>query len=149
MEKNKFKVFLDTNVLLDVLSVPQRASADASRIVVQAVFSGIVEGVLTTQSILDAAYILSRTSDSFDREGFGRCVLTLMNYFYVDSIHIFDIRDAIKDSDGDFEDDAQFAHAQAEGCDAIITSDREFRRRKGASGILFFSPEEFVERLQR
>lgn len=71
-----------------------------------------------------------------------------MNYFYVDSIHILDIREAIKDSDGDLEDDAQFAHAQAEGCYAIITSDREFRRRKGTSGILFFSPEEFVERLQ-
>ena len=149
MAKSKFKVLLDTNVLLDVLCTPKRRSADASQVVVQAVFSGIVEGVLTTQSILDAAYILTRTSEVFDREGFGRCVLTLMNRFTVDSIHIFDIRDAVRDSDGDLEDDAHFAHAQAEGCDAIITSDREFRRRKEDSGILLFTPEEFVGQLRR
>ena len=148
MARNKFKAFLDTNVLLDVLCTPKRPSADSSRFILQAVLSGHLEGVITTQSILDAAYILSKVSSPFDREGFGKCVLYLMNFLYIDSIHIFDIREAILSPGADLEDDAQFAHALSEGCDAIITSDRGFRHRKENSGILFFTPDEFVKRLR-
>lgn len=57
--------------------------------------------------------------------------------------------DAILHGDGDLEDDALFSHADAEGCDAIITSDREFRRRKESSGLPFYTPEAFVARLRR
>lgn len=104
-----------------------------------------MEAVITTQSILDAAYILSCVNDHFDKEAFGRCVLSMMDFMTIDSIHIFDIRDAIFRPGRDLEDDAQAEYAQAEGCDAIITSDRDFRRRSDSSGILYFSPEEFVE----
>lgn len=148
MVEFKFKAFLDTNVLLDVLCTPKRPSADASAVVFQAIRSGYLEGVITTQSILDAAYILSRTSGRFDREAFGQCILSMMNFLNINAIHIFDIRDAVLRGDGDLEDDTLFAHAEAEGCDAVITSDREFRCRKDASGIPFFTPEEFVSRLR-
>lgn len=145
MGKVKYKVFLDTNVLLDVLCPDNRPSSGASRIIFQAVYTGLMEAVITTQSILDAAYILSCVNDHFDKEAFGRCVLSMMDFMTIDSIHIFDIRDAIFRPGRDLEDDAQAEHAQAEGCDAIITSDRDFRRRNDSSGILYFSPEEFVE----
>lgn len=145
MGKVKYKIFLDTNVLLDVLCPDNRPSSEASRIIFQAVYTGLMEAVITTQSILDAAYILSRVSDHFDKEAFGRCIISMMDFMTIDSIHIFDIRDAILRPGRDLEDDAQAEHAQAEGCDAIITSDRDFRHRSDGSGILFFSPEEFVE----
>ena len=79
---------------------------------------------------------------------FGQCILSITNYINIDAIHYFDIRDAILHGGGDLEDDAQFAHADAEGCDAVVTSDREFRRRKEGSGLLFFTPEEFAARLR-
>lgn len=145
MGKVKYKVFLDTNVLLDVLCPDNRPSSGASRIILQAVYTGLMEAVITTQSILDAAYILSCVNDHFDKEAFGRCIISMMDFMTIDSIHIFDIRDAIFRPGRDLEDDAQAEHAQAEGCDAIITSDRDFRRRNDSSGILYFSPEEFVE----
>ena len=148
METFKFRAFLDTNVLLDVLCTPKRPSAEASAVIFQAVRSGIFEGFITTQSILDAAYILSRQGGSFDREAFGQCILSMMNYLNINAIHLFDIRDAVLHGDGDLEDDAQFAHAEALACDAIITSDRGFRSRKGTDGILFFTPETFVARLR-
>ena len=148
MGKVKYKVFLDTNVLLDVLCPDNRPSSGASRIIFQAAYSGLMEAVITTQSILDAAYILSRVNDHFDREAFGRCIMSMMDFMTVDPIHIFDIRDAILRPRKGLEDDAQAEHAQAEGCDAIITSDRDFLRRNDGSGILFFSPEEFVERMR-
>ena len=114
----------------------------------QAIRDGCLEGVITTQSILDAAYILSRNAAAFDREAFGQCILSITNYINIDAIHYFDIRDAILHGGGDLEDDAQFAHADNEGCDAVVTSDREFRRRKEGSGLLFFTPEEFAARLR-
>lgn len=148
MDAIKFKAFLDTNVLLDVLCIPERPSAEASAAVFQAIRSGLLEGVITTQSILDAAYILSRAGTPFSTEDFGRCILSIMSYVNVDSIRFFDIREAIMHPDGDMEDDALYAYAEAEGCDAVITSDRDFRRRKHASGIPFFTPEEFIARLR-
>ena len=148
MDAIKCKVLLDTNVLLDVLCTPRRPSAEASQLILQAIRDGYLEGVITTQSILDAAYILSRTSSDFDRESFGNCILTMMNFLNIDAIHVLDIRDAILHPAGDLEDDAHFAHADAEGCDAIITSDRRFRQQKEASGMLFFTPDAFVTRLR-
>ena len=148
METIKLRAFLDTNILLDVLCTPKRPSAEASEQIFAAMRSGIIEGFITTQSILDAVYILSRTTGHFDREAFGECILSMMNYININAIHIFDIRDGILRGDGDLEDDAQFAHADALGCDAIITSDREFRHRKESSGIPIFTPEAFVARLR-
>lgn len=121
----KFKALLATNVLLDVLCTPKRPSADASALIFQAIRSGYLEGVITTQRILDAAYILSRISKPFDREAFGRSILSIMDFVNIDAIHFLDIRDA------------------------IITSDREFRRRKESSGLPFYTPEAFVARLRR
>lgn len=144
----KFRAFLDTNVLLDVLSTSERPSSEASEQVFEAIRSGIFEGFITTQSIIDAAYILSRQHSRFDREAFGQCILSMMNYLNINAIHPFDIRDAVFHGKGDLEDDSLFAHAEALGCDAIITSDRKFRQQKEASGMLFFTPEAFLARLR-
>ncbi len=148
MVGSKFRAFLDTNVLIDVLCTPGRPSAEASVTIFQAIRSGFLEGFITTQSIIDAAYILSRLSGRFDREAFGRCILAMSDYLNINAIHIFDIRDAILHGSGDLEDDSQFAHADALGCDAIITSDKSFRRRETGSGPQFFTPESFVTRLR-
>ena len=148
MAGSKFRAFLDTNVLLDMLCAHGRPSAEASATIFQAIRSGILEGFITTQSIIDAAYIISRLSGYFDRNAFGECILAMSNYLNINAIHILEIRDAILRGDGDLEDDSQFAHADALGCDAIITSDRAFHRRKTDSGPQFFTPETFVARLR-
>ena len=148
METYKFRAFLDTNVLVDVLCSTPRPSAEASRLIFEAVRSGIFEGFVSTQSILDAAYILSRLCNPFSRDGFGRSILKMSNYLNIESIHIFDIRDAILRAEGDLEDDSQFAHAEALGCDAVITSDRRFRSRKAGTGPQLFTPESFVAQLR-
>lgn len=148
METFKYRALLDTNVLVDVLCAASRPSAEASRLIFEAVRSGIFEGFVTTQSILDAAYILSRLCEPFSRDGFGQSILKMSNYLNIESIHIFDIRDAILRAEGDLEDDSLFAHADALGCDAVITSDRSFRNRKADSGPQLFTPESFAARLR-
>ena len=71
-----------------------------------------------------------------------------MNYINIHSIHFLDVRDAILHPGTELEDDALYAHADADGCDAIITSDRGFLHRDNACGILLLSPEEFSRRLR-
>ena len=148
MGRFKYRAFLDTNILVDVLSATPRPSTEASQLIFEAVRSGIFEGFITTQSILDAAYILSRLSAPYDRDRLGRSILQMSNYLNIESIHIFDIQDAILHAQGDLEDDSLFARADALGCDAVITSDRGFRNREDGSGPEFFTPEDFVSRLR-
>lgn len=143
----KYRVFLDTNVLLDVLCTPDRPSAASSRLIFEAIRTGIFEGFLTTQSILDAFYILSRQGGPSSREAFGQSILSLSNFINIESIHIFDIKDAILSCGKDLEDEAIFAHACEKGCDAIITSGRHFREQKAGKGPLMFTPEAFAARL--
>ena len=149
MDAVKFKALLDTNILLDVLCTSKRPSAEASALIFQAIRDGYLEGVVTTQSIMDAAYILSRISTPFDREAFGRSILSMTNYLNINAIHIFHVCDAILHPSTELEDDALFAHADAEGCDAIITSDQGFLNRKDTGGILLISPEDFLLRLRK
>ena len=106
MDAIKFKALLDTNVLLDVLCTSERPSAKASEVIFQAIRDGYLEGVVTTQSILDAAYILSRIGESFDRKAFGRSILAMMNFINIHSIHFLDVRDAILHPGTELEDDA-------------------------------------------
>lgn len=148
METYKYRAFLDTNVLVDVLCPAQRPSAEASRLIFEAVRSGILEGFVTTQSILDAAYILSRLCDPFSRDAFGRSILKMSDFLNIESIHLFDIRNAVLRDHGDLEDDSLFAHAEALGCDAVITADRSFRNRKAGAGPQLFTPASFAARLR-
>lgn len=144
----KYRAFLDTNVLLDVLCVPERPSAASSRLIFESIRAGILEGILSTQSILDAHYILSRLGDASGHEALGQSILSLSNYLNIESIHIFDIKDAIRAGAKDLEDEALFAHAYGMGCDAIITSDRVFRKHKTGAGPEMFTPDTFAARLR-
>lgn len=148
MASIKFKAFLDTNVLLDVLCGAPRPSAAASLLIFQAVRSGLMEAVITTQSIVDASYILSH-GNHFDAALFRKAILSMMNYMNIRYIDVFDLQDASIHPSSDFEDDVQLAHAEAEGCDAMITSDRKLRQRSNDTGMLFLTPEAFVARLRR
>lgn len=142
----KTKVFLDTNILLDVLC-GSRPSSEASLRIFQAIRFGLLEGSLTTQSILDASYILSRTAQ-VPAEVFGKKILSLMQFINIESIHCLELKEALLRHGEDLEDDAQFAHARFEGCDAVISSDRRLRERRGSPQLPVYSPEEFLAKMQ-
>lgn len=142
----RIKVYLDTNVLLDVLSKEKRPGSEASDIIFQAIRSGIFEGELCTQSFLDASYIICRGKNS---PQLTEKMLRLMDYINIDAIDSFQIRQALVNSKGDFEDDAQYACAYDGGCDVIITNDQDFIKKYEGEDqpIQFFTPEEFVTKL--
>lgn len=147
MVGNKMKVLLDTNILIDILCEYDRLSTPASAVIIQAIRNGKLEGSLTTQSIVDASYILSRMP-SFSSGKFRNKILQIMNFVNIEHLHSFDVRDAILQPGQDFEDDVHYAHAITEGCDMIITSDAEFCRNRNSAELPVITPEEFVEKIR-
>ena len=142
----KYRVFLDTNVLLDTLLGNTRPAYVASRSILQAAKQGLLEVFITTQSIIDASYICSRIPD-YNDNSFNNAVKELLSFANVDYINSFDLNRVLKARTGDFEDDAQFQHADFIECDALITSDKAFRNSKRETEMLFFSPEEFLAKM--
>ena len=70
-----------------------------------------------------------------------------MSFVNITQIDGLSIRDALKNPGEDFEDDAQFAQADADGYDVIVTSDHRFLAKRNDSGSLFMTPEELIERM--
>lgn len=139
----KSKVFLDTNVLMDVL-LGNRPSSEASGIIFRAIKEGRMEGVITTQSLVDAANCLEKKG-LFFQDSF----LKLFNFLNVETLGTFDLRHACIHGRGDFEDDAQYAKADEVSCDFFVTNDRRFRQRYETEegSIRFYTPEEMVREM--
>ena len=146
MVEVKRRVFFDTNVLVDVLKGHTRPSYDASLKLFQAAREGLFEAFITTQSIIDAEFI-SHKSPGSENPNFNKKMLYIMSFVNITQIDGLSIREALKNPTGDFEDDAQFAQADGEGFDIIVTSDRRFIARRTDNGPLFLTPEEFIERM--
>ena len=149
MEQRRLKVMLDTNVLIDVLCPEGRPNAAFSATVFRAIKEGKLEGEISTQSIIDAAYVASRTEGN-QLTVFKQHVRELFDYVNIDGIDSFSIRTALEGTGPDFEDEAQYAHAYDTGCDVFLTGDRAFIRQHGGTNpnIQFFTPDEFVARLK-
>jgi len=142
----RIKAYLDTNVLIDVLA-GIRPSSPASILIIEAVKKHLIEVAISTQSILDTAYSLRGQSQ---RGEFCRFTEWMLNHFNVDYINTFDVKFAIRENSGDFEDDVQVSRALGTCCDVFVTSDKKLRRRyDGKYELLqFMSPEEFVCKLK-
>ena len=137
------RIFLDTNILVDIFCEGYRPSYEASSKILQLIRTPDAEGFITTQSIIDAEYIFGRQPGySIDR--FREVLLTLLEFINVEYIDSFDIREAINIGGKDFEDDALFAHAESKGVDVIVTSDRRFISSHPATDMLVMTPEEFM-----
>ena len=138
----KIKAFLDTNVIMDVLQAGRPASA-FSQIIFQAVFERRIEAVITSQSVIDASYIVFKSGAE---SSFFKTLEKWFDYINMDRIDTFDLRWAIRNFSGDFEDDAQVSRALDTFCDVFVTGDRKLREKYAHKYefLLFMSPEEFV-----
>ena len=99
------------------------------------------------EDFLDTAYSLR---GQIQQGEFYRFTEWMINYINVDYINTFDIKNAIRENSGDFEDDAQVARALDTCCDVFVTSDKKLcKRYEGKYEFLqFMSPEEFVSKLK-
>ena len=139
------KALIDTNVLLDHF-VGNRDPEGYSGLILTAARSHKIEAVITSQSILDAAYVATGSRGT-GLDCFKKTMLSIFNYVNVSYIDLFEIREALLSPDTDMEDNAQYAHALSEACDVIVTNDRKFIQRKTPGEILMMTPEEFVGKM--
>ena len=104
IQQMKAKVFLDTNILLD-LFVSNRKSETAA-FIMTAVKQNMIEAFVTTQSLLDAHYISHKSGVHYD--DYVRLIKELRKYVNVGEIDMLDFDSAIEHYSGDLEDDAQY-----------------------------------------
>jgi predicted nucleic acid-binding protein len=138
------KVFLDTNVLLDVFDA-QRDAHTASLTIFIAAEQQRLEPVITGLSLVNAEYVLGKQGvKRSDRERFVNDILLLSSTASTDGEQL---RSALAGEWPDFEDAVQYHAALSSGrVQAIITSDTKGFKR---SRIPVFTPEQFVnEHLQ-
>lgn len=134
------KLFLDTNVLLDILMESRPANYDSSTIL-QMVENGAVEAVLTTQSIIDASYVYTQQPKN-PLGSFKDSIKYILSTVTVSQIDENNIKSAIRDSNDDFEDAVQIDCAIDAGCDSIISSDRKMKEK---SRVPVYTPKEFCD----
>ena len=138
------RAFLDTNVLLDYL-VEGRPSSLSSAIIWDAAKTNRIEVFVTTQSILDMAYIALKGEKGEIVKDFILWMANHINIRYIDS---FDIINASKSDHSDFEDNAQLSRADMEGCDVFITNDRKILNRTDLQPLIVMTPEQFVDKMR-
>ena len=132
------KVFIDTNMVLDVLAQREPFYATSARIW-ELIEKGELEGYLSAASITDLFYILkkqlglNKAYDSLDK---------LLIVFEVASVTETDIRKALKIGLKDFEDSLQLACAEKIGAEHLIT-----RNKKDfviETKVKILDPKEFI-----
>ena len=140
------KVFIDTNVLLDML-LEERPGNQTAKTLFGAAEAGVFVGYLTTQSIIDANYTVSKSGMGF--EDFKKSIQSIRSFIKILAIDEIDLLWAISNPTGDFEDDAQYGSAYNGGCDFFITRDNSlFQQNSPYCPMTVMSPSDFVAAME-
>ena len=119
------KAFLDTNVLFDLL-MKSRFGHEAAIAILQVARCGDISACLTTQSIVDAAYIQTQRLKA-PAPAFKEAVRLIGSIVELLPILPEDIEWANRSEIDDYEDAVQLSCALRSGCDVIVTSDKKYR----------------------
>ena len=132
------RLFLDTNVIVDLIDSDRPEHLDAAMLLQLANDNADSLSLFTTEdSIATAAYVMRHDSDLFR----GRMNLLLK---YVDILPIGRelLLDAGDHKHPDYEDAMHIECAEAHHCSCIITRDKE--HYPGYTQLRVFSPKEFL-----
>jgi predicted nucleic acid-binding protein len=131
------KIFLDTNVILDVLIKRETFYIDSSK-VLTLVNEKIVSGYISAITVNNIYYILRKLKDKETAKNF---ITEILESFEIISLTKDILSQANKISINDYEDGIQFFSALDCGCDFLITrNDKDYPRL----GIKIITPGEFI-----
>lgn len=135
------RILIDTNVVLDFLSVNEGFENDAAQIFELAVENKAVE-LVSASAITDLYYVLRKryqsTEEAQDK------LENLRKYLHVLPVTESDIDRAMRRRWKDFEDAVQYTVAETNHVDYIITRDRKGYEE---SAIPVMAPKEFIEKI--
>ena len=131
------KIFLDTNVILDVLTKKEPFYIDSSK-VLTLVNEKIVSGYISAITVNNIYYILRKLKDKDTAKNF---ITEILVSFEIIPLTKDILTQANKISTRDFEDGIQFFSALGCGCDFLITrNDKDYPKL----GIKIITPDEFI-----
>jgi len=115
------KIFVDTNVFLDILF--KRGNYEAALALFKAVKYRVVDGVVADISIINIAYVSRKVEVDI------RAYLSLIErYFTVFGADNTIVQNALVLDNDDIEDNIQYLLSRYSECDCIVSNDRGFYR---------------------
>lgn len=129
-------IFLDTNILLDVLLSGREEWKLASTEVVDRVRTGREKGCLSALSVPTVWYAMGERRESIKE------IKSIIKHFKIISLNSFILGLSFKTDINDFEDAIQLNSALASKSDYLIT--RNKRDFEPVKGIAILTPEEFL-----
>ena len=136
------RLFLDTNVLIDIIQA-ERECHEYSTAILQAVRISPLTACISTQSIVDASYVFSQGSKAPISE-FKKAVELFGSIVDILGVEQEDIETANHGDLEDYEDAVQLSCAIRNGCDALITNDRKLLE---STQISCYTPKDFYRHL--
>ena len=131
------KIFLDTNVILDLL-IPGREGKDAAQglLDLREAYPDRIRLHLSFLSVADIAYVLRKHLPASEIKATLQALLKTCQAIGMTDLFLHD---------ADFEDALQIACAETDFCDFILTSNT--RHFQGYTRIPVMTPAEFLARL--
>lgn len=135
------RIFLDTNILIDLLDNTRQGFMEAA-LVFEGAKEGVLDVCLSSQSITDCAYISRKKPAAVFKDAIGR-ILPFIDVLPLTKEHL---SKAVAGSCPDFEDGALIACAEDSLCDIIVTGN--VRHFQDYTLLTVLSPKEFVKRCE-
>ena len=133
------KIFLDTNVLLDILA-KREPFYTASAEIWSLAESGAVQGCISTISFNNIYYVVRKMAGKCNAD---KALRILRDIFVPVAPDTLILNQAIDSTMNDFEDAIQFHSAIRAGADCLITRDpRHFKEVK--TNLAISTPDEFL-----
>lgn len=133
------KIFIDTNILLDVL-IRREGFYENSAIVWSMVEKDLVKGYISAISVNNVYYIIKKQKGTSEAE---KLVDKILKDFKIIPLTFEILKLARTIKEKDFEDIIQYFSALQTGCDFIVTRNKkDFLKKK----IEVVEPGEFIEK---
>ena len=132
------RVFLDTNILLDIIEARQKFLLASSNVFDLGI-KGQIQMYATPLTFANCVYT-ARKNVGYEKAVNG--LKTLKSYVKTATMDDVQVNEALYSDMPDFEDMLQYKSAIASRCDVIVTRDK--KRHFPQDGIPVLSPEDFL-----
>ena len=139
------RVYLDTNILIDLLDTNRVHHEDATYIFEMAK-EGRLEAFLSSQSVLDTIYTYRKAADPAMLRA---SLLAITQFIHIAPIGLTEISKALQSEEPDIEDAAQAITADSQFCHLIISNDKGFPYYPKDWPITVMSSKVFVDTCKR
>lgn len=132
-------VFIDTNIIIDVLDQREKFF-EASSNILSLGAENKIELYATALTMANCIYILRKP---LGYDGAVACINTLKEYIHISPLTQSEFDKAFSESSPDVEDLLQYYSANAADCDVVITRNG---KHFPSTGLPILTPTEFLER---